>query len=213
MANIDFRAERNALDYFTQSMWSSDFLKKVTDILEKGLGDSVTLGELHRKWLEESLIVRSPFSSGTIVGFLYVGLLMAKEIWIDHVPDFPGHESNDDWPFSDIEVTASKVPRPSSRYILRRLRNALAHGMVEVNPPDPFPMGEVDNVIVKFHDENPRDITDSFDAETKMITLIVLIKSFQDTVYQDMLSKIDSKEIEELNARRINPWRTSPPGQ
>lgn len=75
---------------------------------------------------------------------------------------------------------------------MRRIRNALGHGSVEVNvPPDlDYRKDEFEfekRTTVRFIDENSKDKTDLFEIEMPIDDLYMLVKKFHGIVFSEII--------------------------
>jgi len=190
VAKLNFDEEKDAVDFVTNCMFSLDFLKSLSDVVFSDHRDKVTVGQFYDEWLRASGAKehKIPFNLGIVVAYLYCGLLLTKELWYDLVPDEPINSVAADWCLSDVTFSAPKQRAPTARYVLRRIRNSLGHGNIRVNVPEDFrDKSEVmQRVSVRFHDENPRDASDVFDAEATLATLAKVIKKFQGEVHRNV---------------------------
>jgi hypothetical protein len=199
----DLIQEKIAMDVLTGSMYSLNFLKNVTTAIFDPKLDSLKVGEIYEQWLRrtglsdiyETHRIPIPYNFGAIVGYLYCGVLLAKEKWFDLLPEDKIDSSSADWGFSSATYTSPKEPFPTIKYAFRRIRNALGHGHILINFPSNIPKNENDKydfekkMTLKFHDENPRNPNDTFDIEITLLGLATAIKKFHSIAYPHVTGK------------------------
>ena len=184
--------EKDALDFITSSMFSLGFLKNISDIIFSPNKYKVTVGQFYDQWIKNcgAQNIKIPFSLGAILGDLYCGILFAKENWIDLLPDVDFRSVDPKWGISGLTFTASKVTNPNLKYLVKRIRNALGHGNIEVNVPKGIEKNEITaKVTIDFHDENMRDSSDTFDMTCSLDQLSTFVKEFQSIIHSHVRSK------------------------
>ena len=193
MVKLSLDEEKDAVDLVTNCMFSLDFLKSISHVIFSEHRDKVSVGDFYDKWLRArgAKEYKIPFNPGAVVAYLYCGLVLTKELWYDLVSDEPISAVAVDWSLSDITFSAPKKQSPSARYFLRRIRNSLAHGNIRVKVPKGLrDKSEImQRVSVCFHDDNPRDPSDVFDAEATLYTLAQVIRRFQGEVHRNVRAK------------------------
>ena len=193
MVNVSSDQERDAVDLVTNCMFSLDFLKSISDVIFSEHRDKISVGDFYDKWLQASGAneYKIPFNPGAVVAYLYCGLVLTKELWDDLVPDEPVGTVAAQCSLADITFSAPRQHNPSARYLLRRIRNSLGHGNIRVNvPKDISDKSQImQRVSVQFHDDNPRDPSDVFDAEATLDTLTQVIKKFHSEVHKYVRGK------------------------
>ena len=193
MVNVSYDEERDAVDLVTNCMFSLDFLKSITDVIFSEHRDKITVGDFYDEWLRASGAneYKIPFNPGAIVAYLYCGLVLTKELWDDLVPDEPVGAVAADWSLANITFSVPREHNPSARYLLRRIRNSLGHGKIRVIVPKGISDKSqiMQRVSVRFHDDNPGDPSDVFDAEATLETLTQVIKKFHREVHRYVREK------------------------
>lgn len=192
MSSRSLDEEREAIDLVTGSMFGLGFLREISALIASGQGDRISVQEYYQQWLQ----VRSPkeqkipFNPGTIVGYLYCGLGLTKEIWQDLIPNVPSATAPPEWRIHDIAVAAPLQPNPTVRYVIRRLRNAIGHARVEIEIPDGITVQTIDNVKFTFHDVDPRNSSDTFKAVATLGALIRVISTFHGVIVPSVRRKV-----------------------
>ena len=180
--------ERDAVDLLTNCMYSLGFLQSITEVIFSEQRDKITVGDFYDQWLLASGATgdKIPFNLGAIVSYLYCGLVMAKELWDNLVPNEPIGNVPVDWSLNEVIFSAPKQQNPSARYVLRRIRNSLGHGNIRVIVPNEIidKSQIMQRVSVRFHDVNPGNPSDVFDAEATLGTLTRVIKKFHSEVHR-----------------------------
>ncbi len=193
MVNSSSDQERDAVDLVTDCMFSLDFLRVITDVIFSEQRGQITVGNLYDASLAISGAVETkiPFSLGAVVSFLYCGLVLTKEFWDYLVPDEPVSSVDVDWALADITISAPKHENPSARYVMRRLRNALGHGNIRTIVPNNISDKSqiMQSVSFLFHDYDPRDPSDVFDAEAKLETLLKVVRKFHSEIHRHVSEK------------------------
>ena len=196
----DLFQEKLAMDIFTSSMYSLNFLKNITVAIFDHDLKSLNVEDIYDQWLRkcglsEVEVPHIPYSFGAIIGYLYCGILLAKEKWFDLLPEDKIEDASPDWGFSSATYFSSQEPYPTIKYAIRRMRNALGHGNILFNVPDGFQRDQKDKddferkVSIKLHDENIRDRGDTFDIEISIFGLAKAIKKFHGIAYRHVIAK------------------------
>ena len=196
----DLVQEKLAMDIITGSMYSTNLLKNFTVAIFDPNLKSLTIGELYEQWKKmcgfpEDYNNYIPYSFGSIVGYLYCGILLSKEKWFDLLPEDKIDEANIEWGFSSATYSCPKKPSPTIRYAIRRMRNALGHGNILINVPKGIKRDKKDKddfekkITLKFHDVDPRNPGDTFDIEIPLLGLSAAIKKFHSITYKHVTSK------------------------
>ena len=193
--------EKLAMDILSGSMYSLSFSKNITAAIFDPNLRSQKIGDFYDQWVGECGFNKDenhhlPYNSGTIIGYLYCGVLLAKEKWFDLLPEETIDTANPDWGFSSAVYTSPKNQTPSVKYTFRRIRNALGHGNIIMKTPNTFKKNPNDRndfeklMTLIFHDENQRDPTGTFDIEISLFGLAKAIRRFQSIAYINVISKI-----------------------
>ena len=196
----DLIQEKLAMDIFTSSMYSLNFLKNITVAIFDPELKSLKVGDIYSQWLKKSGFSKidtahTPYSLGAIIGYLYCGILLAKEKWFDLLPEEKIEDASPDWGFSSVNYRSPQESSPTIKYAIRRMRNALGHGNILFNVPNGIYRDKSDKydfekkVSIKFHDENIRKPGDTFDIEISLFGLTNAIKKFHRIAYADVIAK------------------------
>lgn len=193
--------ETLAMDILTGSMYSLNFLRNLTTAIFDPKLQLLTVREVYDQWLKKAGFTGSPrepsvpYNFGPIIGFLYCGILLAKEKWFDLLPEVPVDESAPEWGLRTSNFSCPKTPSPSIKYILRRMRNALGHGNIEISFPKDAQKDNHDKydfekrMILHLHDVDPRNPDDTFDIQISLLELSIAIKKFHSIAYPKIISK------------------------
>ena len=184
--------EKTAMDIVTGSIYSLNFLKNITTAIFDPNLNSLPVGETYTQWramtgYPDGVV---PYNLGAIVGNLYCGILLAKEKWLDLLPDDKIDKSNTNWGFSSAKYFASQKPAPTIKYAFRRIRNALGHGNISMDFPHNAQKNFKDKadfekkLTIKFHDVNPKNANDTFDIEMSLLDLLTAIREFHKIAFK-----------------------------
>lgn len=184
---LDLEQEKDAVDIVTNSMFSLSFLSEITKIIFGPDKYNVSVGEFYDKWIEATKAseTKIPYSLGSIIGYLYCGLLITKENWFDLLPDQEISALEDDWGLSGVTFDAPKCKKQNIRYLIRRIRNALGHSWFNFNfPPEKLtPENVHQKVSITFHDQDVRDNSDTFEVTLTLSQLQKLVQKLQSIVH------------------------------
>jgi len=180
--NRPSKQEQEALDLIIGSQCSTDFLLKSSDIIFSLRRKTILMGKFYDDWVKSCKIPPAgqvPFSLGALLGYVYVGILYAKEVWFDLIPDVIPAQAKE-WNLDGIKYIASKNPQATIRYIFRRIRNALGHGNIATEVPQVHVnFGDLFRLCtITFNDVNPKDSTDSFEITLSFEQLFKLVNHF-----------------------------------
>ena len=193
MSKLNIEQEKDAVDFVTDSMFSLEFLKDISDVIFSPNRDNLTVGQFYDQWLQMSgdKQPKIPFSLGAILGYIYCGILFTKEHWFDLLPDIEFDKADAEWGFVNTTYVAPQEPNPSLKYAIRRIRNALGHGYVVVDiPKEQMDKSEImSRVSLQLHDVNTRDPSDTFDITLRLEQFAKFIKKFQNVVHRYVRSK------------------------
>jgi hypothetical protein len=184
-------SEGDAVDQITHAMFSLSFLEYFTR--RTFVENDLRALAIYNDWCQKSKIEsgdKIPFSMGSILGFLFVGILWAKENWIDLLPEDDWQKVAGDWGLEGSKIADSKKPNPSVRHVVRRLRNSLGHANVyfTVNSTDVKKL--LDETTVRFHDVNQRDTSDTFDATISCTEMFLLVKKYQSIIHSSVSAEL-----------------------
>ncbi|PKO02873.1 MAG: hypothetical protein CVU43_05490 [Chloroflexi bacterium HGW-Chloroflexi-5] len=198
MAKRFDESDRLSMDIISGSMYSLNFLRNISvAIIDQNIQD-MTVRAFHAAWLKKAKSTdRSvPYCLGSIVGYLYCGILLSKECWYDLLPDEPLENAPPEWGFAGAKYNSPKKPKPTIKYVVRRIRNALGHGNIKINVPHnlDYRKDEVDferRILIRFYDEDYQDKSDVFDIEMSIKDLSALVKMFQSFVYPQIINGME----------------------
>ena len=190
MTKFDLEQEKYAIDIISGSMYALNFLRNVTMAISNPEKSSMTVKEFYDKEVELSRNTDFlPYDLGVILGNLYCGLLLAKEYWFKLLPDDELSMSDPEWCLLDVTCTSPKEAKPTVKYVIKRIRHALAHGNIIIKNVTKCRRDEK-KITIEFHDENQRDSSDTFDIELSLFRLIAIMKKFQRIAYEHVTSKM-----------------------
>jgi hypothetical protein len=194
MPYADFENEKDAIDHITDAMFALDFLKFYTDSLANPSINQKSIEYFYSFWLGNRQIPltqpKIPFNMGAILGYLYVGILFAKEGWYSLIPQQSLIQSAS-WGVETLTVSNPSNPDIKLNGFARRIRNALGHGRIKINVPMDgsfTPDNVEDTVSITFNDVG-RDPSDTFEVTMKIIELEKFIKQFQSLIHDDVSSR------------------------
>lgn len=197
MSFDDFESEKDAIDLVTNSMFSVDFLKEISDLIFSGKGSEISVSEFYTQWLANSGSKehKIPFNLGILTSYLYTGILLTRERWFDLIPNDSPDENLADWGLLQIEYQAPKKANPSINYVIRRIRNSLGHGNIKVDVPEGIRDKSelMSKVYFEFYDVNMRDTTDTFHARANLNALSTIIRKLQGVAHKDVRERADIK--------------------
>ena len=93
------------------------------------------LNEFYQKWSIQHFkedVKLLPMNPGTVLMISYVNFLAAKQLWFDLFEETPISELDEKWGLTDAEIESDESSDPSLRYVIRRMRNGLAHYRIEI---------------------------------------------------------------------------------
>ena len=82
------QTDKLAMDIISGSMYSLNFLRNISmAIFDKRIKD-MTVREFHAAWLKKATYTEHsvPYCLGSILGYLYCGILLSKERWYVSCP-------------------------------------------------------------------------------------------------------------------------------
>lgn len=181
--------QRDDVDFITNAMLSVAFLELATRWIADGRAKQISLHHFYVAWNEfVSPEQKMPMSPGIFMGYLYCGLVLAKENWLSLLPDDAGSAKDPRWSLTKARISDSSKTSPSIRHVARRLRNALAHGRVEWEVPAATLNAKTiwDDTILRFRDRGEK--TGSFEAEASMRDISSFVKAFHAEIYAHVKS-------------------------
>lgn len=194
MAKSFGEIDRLAMDIISGSMYSLNFLRNISVAIFDQRREDMTVREFHTAWLKKAKYTEHsvPYCLGSILGYLYCGILLSKERWYDLLPEDPIKDAPSEWGFTGVKYNSPKKPNPSIKYAIRRIRNALGHGNMSIDVPhdldyrkDEFEFEK--RTSIRFYDEDPKDKSDVFEIEISIDGLSALVKKFQGLVYPEII--------------------------
>jgi len=200
MAKSSGETDRLAIDIISGNMTSLNFLRNISVAIFDQRIEDMTIREFHTAWLKKAKWTEHsvPYCLGSIVGFLYCGILLSKERWYDLLPENSIKDAPSEWGLASVKYNSPKKPDPSIKYAIRRMRNAMGHGNILINMSHDldYRKDEFDfekRTSIKFYDEDPRDKSDVFEIEIPIAGLTVLVKKFHGLVYPGIIK--DMKQV------------------
>jgi len=192
MAELAEEDERDAVDHLTNAMFSVSFLHEISSFWGKTGGHGLTVGQFIGQWNQQvsPKELKVPMSPGVLLGLMYLGIVYGKELWFDQIPDVPLSDTDESWGSTRVECMSAGEPRPTLRYVVRRLRNALSHGRVRIVVPQGLTRETMFRGIkVRFTDENRAKKGDTFVAEMSLEQITKFIWKFQSVVHKHVRMK------------------------
>ena len=189
--------DRLALDIISGSMYSLNFLRNISLAIFDPRIEDMTVREFHAAWLKKAKYTQHsvPYCLGSILGYLYCGILLSKEHWYDLLPQDSIKDVPSEWGFAGVKYDSPKKPNPTIQHAIRRMRNALGHGSITINVPhdldyrrDEFEFEK--RTSIKFKDVNPNDKSDVFEIEISIEGLAAFVKKFHGLVYPVIIEEI-----------------------
>jgi len=190
--------DRLAMDIISSSMYSLNFLRNISVAIFDQRIQDMTVREFHAAWLKKAKYTEHsvPYCLGSILGYLYCGILLSKERWYDLLPEDPVKDAPPEWGFTGAKCSSPRKPNPSIKYAVRRIRNALGHGNMSIDVPhdldyrkDEFEFEK--RTSIRFYDEDQRDKSDVFEIEISIDGLSALVKKFQGLVYPEITKDLE----------------------
>jgi hypothetical protein len=189
--------DRLAMDIISGSMYSLNFLRNITVAIFDHRIEDMTIREFHESWLKKVKYPENaaPYCLGSILGYLYCGILLSKELWYDLLPEDSIKERGSEWGLAGVNCKSPKRPDPSIKYVMRRMRNALGHGNISIKVPDnlDYRKSELEfekKTVIGFYDEDLRDKADLFAIEISIEGLAALVKKFQGLVCPEIINAL-----------------------
>jgi len=191
MTKLSDTEEKNAIDNITTCMFSIGFLHEITTNILNSDKNKESLIDFYASWLKNRKANNLlPISPGIILGYLYVGIVYAKENWVDLIPDTPIQKSGHEWSLYSYTPNCPKEPNPTLKYVVRRIRNSLSHGYARTIVPSTKDQKEqFENIAMEFKDINQKDFNDTFIIEIKLVDIQIFIKQFQSVIWQKIMDK------------------------
>lgn len=189
--------DRLAMDIISGSMYSLNFLRNISVAIFDHRIEDMTVREFHTAWLKKTKYTEHsvPYCLGSILGYLYCGILLSKERWYDFLPEDSLKDAASGWGLASVKYNSPKKPDPSIKYVIRRMRNALGHGNISINVPhdldyrkDEFEFEK--RTFIRFYDEDLWDKADVFEIEISIDGLKALVKKFQGLVYPEIIKDL-----------------------
>ena len=186
--------DRLAMDIISSSMYSLNFLRNISVAIFDQRIEDMTVREFHAAWLKKAKYTEHsvPYGLGSMLGYLYCGILLSKERWFDLLPEYSIKDAASEWGLTGVKYNSPKKPDPSIKYAIQRIRNSLSHGNISIDVPhdldyrkDEFEFEK--RTSIKFYDENKRDKSDVFEIEISIDGLSALVKKFQGLVYPEII--------------------------
>lgn len=192
MSKFNEDEEKDAIDNITNAMLSVGFLADISDFIFSINRDRLTVGQFYDRWIKNASLKKDkpPLSPGIILGLMYVGMVYGKETWDNIIPNIEIKKIDDAWGIKNASFKCPKKRSLTLRYVVRRFRNSLSHGNVKfIIPPGLKREKRFDEVKIEFHDENPKDRSDTFDVVLTLREIYQFIKKFQNFVHRHVRAK------------------------
>lgn len=194
MAKSFGEIDKLVMDIISGSMYSLNFLRNISVAIFDQRVEDMTVREFHAAWLKKAKYTEHsvPYCLGSILGYLYCGILLSKERWYDLLPEDSINDAPSKWGLAGVKYNSPKKPDPSIKYAIRRMRNALGHGNISINvPPDlDYRKDEFEfekRTFITFYDEDRRDKSNVFEIEISIDGLSALVKKFEGLVYPKII--------------------------
>ena len=121
---------------------------------------------------------------GVLLSYMYLAILFTKENWFKVIPDVELSA----WNITPVKLDIPQQPAPKLCYFVRRLRNALGHGSLDIHvPPGIKPQDFASRVTVTFRDRNTAKgkEADTFEAELSLEHVMHIARKFHELVLND----------------------------
>ena len=121
------------LQLMTLSYYNFTLIRDLTDELLEN--SDMKLNEFYKKWSIKYFkkdIRLLPLNSATVLMISYVNFLAARQIWFDIFDDKPISKIDKKWGLHNAEIQCDMSCDPPLNYVLKRMRNGLAHYRIEV---------------------------------------------------------------------------------
>lgn len=188
--NLLPEAEKDSIDFVTDSMFSLGFLESITKVIFSGDRDRVSVAYFYDQW-EGTRTGKIPFSLGAFVGYMYCGFTIVQENWESLIPKLRVSSASDDWGLKNAKIIAAKNKNITINYVIRRIRNSLGHARFYVNfPPEKITReNSMEEVTFTFEDVHFKDSTDTFEAVLTMNDITKVIKKLQGLAHTHVRNK------------------------
>ena len=194
MDKADLAHQANVVDFVTNTMLSTHFLINFSVAVHDPIKSQVPIGQFYEAWLKYATPQerKSPFHPGVFLGYLYCGLILTSEHWLSLVPKEEIAKAHA-WGMGAAHKRITGAA--DLQDVVRRLRNALAHGRVRVDIPQPLPEGDpLDSVKIRFHDVSKYAPTNAFDAVLTMNECINLVRAYHQKIYSHVKQQLGEKK-------------------
>lgn len=196
MNKLSSQQEMDGVDYITDCMYTIDFLSNISLNLFVNQRKDITLKEFYDFWFKKTGSTRKailPFNPGIFLGYLYVGILYAKQNWFELLPEDKLEDSEESWGLKDAKVSSPKEPNPTIQYVVMRIRNSLGHGRPILTIPTDTKLEDLfAKVTFSFHDVNKygkKGADDIFDVTLTLAQLSKFIQKFQSVIHRSVREK------------------------
>lgn len=183
--------EKDAVDNITNAMLSVDFLSEISDSIF--ISRSKPVVDFYTAWCKKRSLTwgeKIPLHPGIVLGLMYVAIVYGKERWDNIIPNVGIKKVDETWAINHAEFKCPKEPKPALSYVVKRLRNALAHGNVRFIIPKGLKRDELFNKVkIAFHDEHPNNRADTFDVTLTLSETFKFIKKFQNFIHEHVKKK------------------------
>lgn len=185
MNNIEIELDK--MDFVTNMLLTTDFLKEVSDLIFSQEDNNISVKEFYLSWkksrnLEEYFV---PFNPGSLVGYMYSGILLIKEQYFDMLPDILLKDLDSSYGLDNaiINVTSNNS-NLKYKYVVRRIRNALGHGNIQINIPNDITAKEELFTKTSFIFEDvDKTGTDKFEARIILDDIFVFVRKLHSIAF------------------------------
>lgn len=166
---------KSITDILTQAFILPDFLAKFVEALH--YSPTITLEEYYRSYERRIGLHYQPgknlvFTHGSSLACAYLLILWQKEKFINHIPNIMISDCEYNG-YGNIIVNDKITMNKNLRYLLIRMRNALAHGNVEIS----------ENMSFRFKDRPNNKRRYDFDVELSLESLMKFMCSLTKALF------------------------------
>lgn len=189
--------ERDYIDFMTGMGFSANLLEGLSLAMSKPECRTMPIETFYGLWMRKNKLkeIISPYNFGVVIAELYCGLVFAKELWIDLLPDIPFDQIDDSFGINTTEYSFPKKAHPKLRDVVRRIRNSLSHSNFRVELSENKKYPELFNdAYILFEDINPQNEEDTFFIKLRVDQLKTFYEVYRDIAFKSILEK-DGKEV------------------
>ena len=162
------------------------------------INSEIKLNEFYEKWSKqyhEQLFQLPPLNPATLWMISYVNFVAARQPWLDLFDDTPISKIGEKWGLRHAEILCEEHCDPPLNYVLRRIRNGLAHNRIDITNIKKFNTienidfeGLMKNSYFIIRDEN--NGKKKFMIKINLINLGKLNKEVFETISKHVMNKI-----------------------